>query len=378
MAKKPQFGKRRSISVSLVGLCLSCLLSGSAAATTLFGLVSTGEVFASTDQGAHWTVRAALPISDAVGVGAGTISSQLFLAGAGGTLFASTDGGTSWAAVGAAPASDVSALVVASNLTLLLLTSSGTIYQSIDQGLDFTAIAAMPSSGFVSLAQSRSNFSFFALQSTGDVWRSTDWGVTWSETGGIPASDAVAVQAVGGALDLMTAAGDVYTSTNSGVTWIGLGTLSQVGMTALTHDGGTLLAGAGTGEVASSTDGRVWTWKGATNQMTLRSLGVDTPVASGVAGPGARATLRIGALWPNPARCRQTVKVGLTLSANAAVTVALYDVTGRKLADRAVEGFGAGSQTISWDPGIGAAGMYVLRLSTVTGGGTSSKLIVLP
>ena len=41
-------------------------------ASTLFALVDTGELFASDDQGITWTVRSVLPVSDAVGLIAGS------------------------------------------------------------------------------------------------------------------------------------------------------------------------------------------------------------------------------------------------------------------------------------------------------------------
>ena len=42
-----------------------------AGATTLFGLIDTGELDASGDTGDTWQVRSALPVSDAVGLAAG-------------------------------------------------------------------------------------------------------------------------------------------------------------------------------------------------------------------------------------------------------------------------------------------------------------------
>lgn len=241
----------RQAGISWAVILLACLLSGSARATTLLGLISTGEVYASTDQGAHWTALAALPISDAVGIGAGSIASQLFLAGASGSLYKSTDAGATWTGVGAAPASDVVGLVITVNLNLLLLTGSGPIYQSTDQGGHFSGLASLTGSDFVGLAQVRSSQYVYALGRAGEVWQSQDLGASWAARGSITASDCVAIQALGGSLDVLTASGDLYASTDAGNTWQAVGTLSQVGMTCLTVDGTTLLAGEGTGEVAS-------------------------------------------------------------------------------------------------------------------------------
>ena len=49
-------------------------------ATTLFGLLDTGELYKSTDQGLNWTAVSTLPVRDAVALGAGVNSAELYLA----------------------------------------------------------------------------------------------------------------------------------------------------------------------------------------------------------------------------------------------------------------------------------------------------------
>jgi photosystem II stability/assembly factor-like uncharacterized protein len=66
------------------------------ATTTHFGLVDTGELFASTDAGANWTLRSTLRVRDAVALSAGASSTELFLASETGSIYRSDDAGMSW------------------------------------------------------------------------------------------------------------------------------------------------------------------------------------------------------------------------------------------------------------------------------------------
>src|SRR5262245_65748057 len=88
---------------------LAALSTRAAGADTLFGLIDTGELYASVDGGAHWSFRSALPARDAVALAAGTTSAELFLATESGFVHCSVDAGMTWTAVGSVPASDVAA-----------------------------------------------------------------------------------------------------------------------------------------------------------------------------------------------------------------------------------------------------------------------------
>jgi len=61
--------------------CASAVRAG-----TLFGLINTGELYVSTNQGANWSIRSALPVRDAVALAAGSSSSQLYLASQSGVV----------------------------------------------------------------------------------------------------------------------------------------------------------------------------------------------------------------------------------------------------------------------------------------------------
>jgi photosystem II stability/assembly factor-like uncharacterized protein len=100
--------------------------SGASAATNLFGLLDTGEFYRSANGGVTWSAIGAIPVRDAVGLAAGSSSSELYLASRSGTVYRSTNGGTSWSAIGAVTASDVAGFALTPFGNVLVLTSTGT------------------------------------------------------------------------------------------------------------------------------------------------------------------------------------------------------------------------------------------------------------
>ena len=103
--------KTRSIAIlAFVVVCASSFHAASGA--TLFGLVDTGELFASDDGGVTWTVRSTLAVSDAIAIAAGESSDELFMATRSGLVYRSGDGGLNWTAIGAVALLGVGILVV--------------------------------------------------------------------------------------------------------------------------------------------------------------------------------------------------------------------------------------------------------------------------
>jgi hypothetical protein len=352
--------------------------AGAARATTLFALVNTGEVYSSTNQGTNWSALAALPVHDAVGVMAGSTSAQLFLAAADGGFYASTNAGVNWSGVGSAPASDVCGLLLLPDLSLRLLTISGLVYISTDGGVTFSGQSTLNASNFVALAQVPVSQNLYALTRSGEIYESVDSGTTWTGKGAFAASDAVGLQGMGISLFAVTSSGDVYQSNDRAASWLGVGTLSEVGVTTLTRDGGTLVAGLGTGEVATSPDGNGWTWKGTVNQVTVRSLGSDTPLASSV-GPGARnSSFVLDTPWPNPLLRGQSINLQLRLTVGTDVGFELYDAAGRRVTVRPPRTFAAGITRLSWTPTAAEGSVYFLRMTTASGQTAGQRIVVVP
>lgn len=345
-------------------------------AATLFALVDTGELFTSVDQGTSWSIRATLPVRDAVGLAAGATPTDLFLATRSGVVYRTMDGGYVWSAVGAVPADDVVDVALRSNLTLLLLTATGTLYRSTDNGITFTALAALTGSDFVSFARAPQD-RLYALARTGAVSQSVDGGTTWNVVGTITTSHAVRLRALGNALHAMTGSGDIYRSTDQAVTWTPIGTLSQVGMTAMTNDEDDLIVSSAGGEVASSADGAAWLWKGTINQLTVASLGVDLPATTSVPSQIAGAALELARPWPNPIAPGVPVSLALTLPSEEVVTVEVHDIAGRHVARRAPESQAAGPVMLRWNPGLLQAGLHFVHITTGSGKRAVARLVVL-
>lgn len=335
---------------------LAALFPSAARAATIFGLVDTGELYASSDGGAHWSLRSALPARDAVALAAGIASTQLFLATQSGSFYRSDDAGMSWSAVGAVPATDVAAMVTRFG-NILLISTSGSVFRSTDEGVTFNAVGAIPSSELVGATWWAAHF---AVTRSGEVYRSTDGGTTWSAVGDIGGAEAVGLAVHAGRLYVLTSAGDVARSTDAtGTSWTFVSTLSQSGMSALVRVGGELMASTEFGEMAASADGESWTWRGAIGEPFLRALGSDDPTTTGVAPEGNR-WFSFAAPWPNPARSYVTLL--FDLESEARTTVEVFDPSGR-LVDRPIAGeqIAAGRVSRVWRPAKLTPGRYFLR-----------------
>jgi hypothetical protein len=344
---------------------------------TWFGLVNTGELFVSTDQGATWVIRTALPVHDAVGLAAGATQWQLYLASASGSVYRSADAGNTWSAVGAVPASDVVDVAIRPDLSLLLLTRTGSLYRSTDEGATFSAVASLTGSDFVGLA-APSTSEHYALAGTGEVWKSGDGGTTWTAAGAIAMSDAVKIRAIHTSLFVMSSTGDLWRSVDSGTNWTPTGTLSQSGMTSLAEDGANLVAATGAGEVASSPDGTSWTWRGTINQLTVRALGTDRTATTSVEQGGVSvAGLAFSAPRPNPGMALRGATFSFKLEGADVVSLVIHDVSGRVVARRDPESFPAGPHAVAWAPRGLHPGLYFVRLATLSGRTATTRWAVL-
>lgn len=363
---------------AMLAIGLWLLGSRGAEGATLFGLIDTGELFASADQGTTWSVRAALPVRDALAIAAGAEASQLFLATRSGSLFRSSDAGTSWIAASAVDANDLVDLVVRSDLSIILLTGSGTVYRSTDGGASFAPLAALPAPNFVSLTKGDEGDPLHALTRTGETWTSEDGGVVWTAVGALPVSDAREILWLAPNLWVLTGTGDLFRSADGGSTWTAVGTLSQIGAASLVHDDALLIAAVETGEVAASTNGSDWTWRGAINQMTVTAVGIDTPASSSVAPQDALGAIAISAPWPNPVRQGRPIAIEFELRVPGDVSVDLYDPAGRRLRSLSKRMSTAGENLLSLDTRELGAGVYLVGVSSGSGARTGKRIVVLP
>lgn len=149
-------------------------------------------------------------------------------------------------------------------------------------------------------------------------------------------------------------------------------------MTSLVNDGTTLIAAAGTGEVATSVDGAVWSWRGAINQMTVRSLGIDTPAAGSVGPPNGAKGIAVSAPWPNPVIRGQGISIRFQLPEDGRVVAELYDLSGRRVEAYPAEFIPSGTRTLHLVAGARASGVYWIHLRAGSGSQANRRLVVLP
>ncbi len=351
-----------------------------ARALTVFALVNTGEVYASPDTGATWSVKSTLPVRDAVALTALRAPTQIMITTRSGVFYRSADGGTSWTARAALPAHDIAAVVVNPYDGLLLaLTASGTVYASTDTSYTTFAAKGVLPSACVGLAVALGGVAqtHYALTRTGEVYRSLDGGATWTARGAIPTSEAVGVRVFGPTLAVTTASGDIYTSGDDAATWTAVGTLSAVHVTGWHVVGPYVAAVLAEGELYTSLNGVQWNLRGTVNQVAVQALATDTPGVTGIGEPVRPAI----ATFDTPAAVSRrgeplTLRFGLAHATTAAF--ALFDIEGRVVARRAAESFTAGAHAVVWPAGLEAAGVYVLRLTAADGTAATQRRVAVP
>jgi photosystem II stability/assembly factor-like uncharacterized protein len=372
----PPTSRRIGPILALTSLLSLTPLFAASRAATIFGLVDTGEIFVSTDQGESWTIRSTLPVRDAIALHAEATPVDLVLATRSGSVYRSSDAGFTWIPTGAIAVPDLVGLLVQADLSILVLTASGQVHRSTDHGTSFVQVSAISAPDCVSLTQMQPGQGLYVMTRTGEVFESSDDGNEWNAKGVISVPDAVSLAGTDLALHALTATGDAYESTDAGTTWIQIGTLSHVGTSSLVRGGSVWIASLRTGEVASSPDGVSWTWQGTIDQLVVTALAVDTPVASHV-DPEPQA-ISTRSLWPNPASSAQGFTVAFRLPREASVALHLYDLAGRLVESRAPQRFAAGDHTFRWSPHATRVGLFVLRMESPNIASAQTKVVLVP
>lgn len=370
-SERSRFGRSRA---TVMGLTSITLLMWSAPATaSVFGLVDTGELFVSNDEGETWTVRSALPVSDAIGLVAGVSSSDLYLASETGTIYTSTDAGLNWSATSAVTATDVVAIHIRPDGALMVLTRSGTVFGSPDAAT-FSVVSTITASNMVSL--SRRPGPIYALAETGEVSRSDDDAASWTTVGAFTASDAVEVVSLAEDVYAITSTGDVWTSTDGGATWNAVSTLSQVHTSSLTRTifGGVFYACTREGEVARSSDGVNWTWVGATGQLNVVALATDDAIVEVPATAPQVVPLRVSVARPNPLRSSRRVGFDVETVSGGRLGLGVYDAVGRRVGHE-VQSIESGATRILAETSGLAAGVYFVHI-TIGNESASQRFVI--
>ena len=357
---------RRFLLAALAGFLLA--LAPPARGGVLYALIDTGELYNSGDDGVTWTPRTTLPAPDAIGLAAGSNTSQLYLVTRSGSVYRGNLGARNpWTPVGAITASDVAGFTISALGSLVAITETGTVYSSSDQGATFTATASLAGSDWTCLTRGPLG-RLYALTATGQVAQSSDHGVTWITVGAITTSNAVAIRRFQNDLYVLTRTGEIYRSINYGTTWTPVSALTSSSMGALVETPGALLAAAAEGEVASTANGSSWTWVGAINQLHVVALANDTPMITGVAEETGAPKFLVRAPYPNPCTSAAGARFTFSIPEVDRVWVSLYDVQGRKVASLAEGAYTGGElHSFRWASPDLSAGTYFVRFVSASG-----------
>ena len=271
-------------------------------------------------------------------------------------IFKTTNGGNLWTNVAPHAARWISISPVDENVVWTVSNFVG-LWVTTDGGATWTLPATFPATGTESKvhadpADPASAFVTFGYYGTGSprVLRTTDYGASWLDVSGdlpdIPANTFVADPDRPDDWYVGTDVG-VWSSTDGGVTWTPFGTGLPNALIVdleIQRSGRKLVAG---------THGRgAW-------EVDLPAGAVDAPaVAAGAASPN----LMLDPPSPNPVR--DTVVLRYAARSEGAVTLEVYDVSGRRV-DRvaATERGDAVVRTAVWDARRSAPGVYFARLT---------------
>jgi hypothetical protein len=314
------------MAAAAASLCV-CVCVAAASAATIFALTSHGELYASSDLGVNWGIRAEIPVSDAVTIMAGGDDSVLYLASRSGRLFQSMDGGAAWTEEAGVQSPDLCDLVAAPDGRILCLAASGTLWERSPAQTSFHVLAEL---GYPDCAglEMLPDGSVFALTRSGVLLRSESGGIDWTVRTTFPVPDAVDIAHRGLDVYALAGAGEVLLYAWPGTLTSGLviGTLSQSGSTGLASISGTLVAVTRSGLVATSPDGVAWSWSGTVNQVWVTAIGSDIPLSAEVQDPGSPASAFCAA-WPNPARRGGELRIRFGGCGASGLNV--YDCAGR-------------------------------------------------
>ena len=101
-----------------------------------------------------------------------------------------------------------------------------------------------------------------------------------------------------------------------------------------------------------------------------RVLAVDP-----LGNPSLPTRFALGTATPNPTA--DETRFHLALPQDARVTLAVFDVRGRRVGDVVSRSFVAGEHDLFWRPPVGAAGIYFVQLETDGGNRVSRRVVVV-
>lgn len=241
--------------------------------THMAATVNNGDIWLSTDSGAHWTDNTASGTRDWSGIASSANGAKLAATTASGDVWTSTNSGASWTDHTTGGSSFIAITSSADGTNLAAIGSEGDIYTSTDSGSTWVSNSNGASGNsqqyWMGIASSSDGLKLEAVgidQGCGCgpytiSLASTDAGANWADVTtqygdtGMPGFDSIASSSDGTHL-AVTDGASVYTSVDSGLTWKN----ATQGSAAANHNFSTIVSsGDGTKLAASVSGNGVWT-----------------------------------------------------------------------------------------------------------------------
>ncbi len=281
-------------------------IASSADGTKLGAVVSSGQIYTSTDSGVTWTARENSRLWQCIASSAD--GTKLAAVQFNGYIFTSADSGVTWTARG-----DyrqwVSIASSADGTKLAAVATGGSqIYTSTDSGVTWTARESPRA--WACIASSADGTKLAAGEKGGQIYISTNSGGTWTARASNRDWDSIASSSDGTKLAAVVYPGQIYTSTDSGVTWTARESSRSWTSIASSSDGTKLAAAEFSGQIYTSTDSGV-TWTARESSRSWQSI------ASSADGTKLAAVVSSGQIYTSVA------PYGISAASGAgAVTVA--------------------------------------------------------
>jgi len=347
-------------------------------------------IFRTNDAGENWSRT----IEDTIGLDVRFIASsdtgRLF-ASLGGKLTISDNNGDSWFVADSSFTVFFPNSIAFGNDNDVYVGVSGQIFKSTDGGETWIElVTGIPSTSVQAMAVSGTGTVFAGTRSNG-VFRSTDAGSTWVEVNnGIGQNfDMTAFLFQPNGDVLVSSFDGVFRSSDNGDTWEKRGNVPTLGVKDLGRDsaGNLFIAMRGGGVAISEDDGATWTnindgllHKDATALLIDPDDNLYTGTRGGGVFRGIRQTVSVEAddailpgdfvlkqNYPNPFNPSTTISFEVPAPSGQKVTLAIFNVLGRRVRVLVNEKLAPGSHSIAWNgrdqSGKSvASGVYLYRL----------------
>ena len=304
--------------------------------TLIFAGTSSGGIYRSTDDGINWVRGNELydEVISAICVN----NTNLFAATYHDGVYRSTNDGHNWTYSGLYNFY-VKAFCV-SGTNLFAATRDNGVFLSTDNGTSWTATSL--SAQVMSFVVLGTNI--FAGTSGYGVILSTDNGTSWTEVNSGLTNTNVTSLVVSGTSLFAAISGSVFLSTNNGTSWTEVNSgLTNAYVTSLVVSGANLFAAASGGTVWRRPLSEIITsveWKGSNlpSQFTLRQN------------------------YPNP--FNPTTKINYEIPKTSFVSLIVYNVLGKEVAELVNEEKAAGSYEVDFNAANLSSGVYFYKIQT--------------